>query len=159
MVRPTSHQSPDLIKFITPARDPYLIYFWRLFPFTRRRKQCFGRRSQSSHRDFSDQTQMSGGIQDRKVWILREKETPGAQCLTEAGTQHQYECLKVLRRLEKKVQSLKSSDHTAYFSLGAKGSVSKVVLHYHLSFILAQSIKWFPHLYENPQGYCEDKKW
>lgn len=71
----------------------------------------------------------------------------GIWCLAGGSAQHQYKYLNVLKGLEGKVWSLKTSDHTAYISLGAKGSVSKgIILNCRFFLILVQSIKQFSHL-------------
>lgn len=55
------------------TRESHHIYFQRLFPFTRGRTNCFGKRSQSSHRDFSVQTQLMEGYKIGKSRLWRKK--------------------------------------------------------------------------------------
>ena len=94
MVRHTPHHGLDTFQCIIPARESHLIYFWILFPFTRRRTQTALGKDHSPVMDFSDQIQLSGGVEDREVWMLKKKKMAGA------GIQHQYQCLNVLKGLE-----------------------------------------------------------
>lgn len=73
MVKHTPYYDLDSFQCIAPAIESHLIHFWRLFPSPGEEQIALGK----SHRlvmDFSDHIQLSGGVYDRDVWILKKKE-------------------------------------------------------------------------------------